>query len=141
LGLKSRDRAKDDVLSAATFKAIAEGGEALRWEPFFFDWFGGLMSEPRALGGVRGPLYRGEAARAFQEALDGYEPQTPGRLTHPYFARTEPEELLYDEIEAIWAPITEQDDWSLFEAKLDRIGEARSAWGLLALHRPASYGP
>jgi hypothetical protein len=54
----------------------------------------------------------------------------PGRLTQAYFNRPEPEELLYDEIEAIWAPIASEDDWSLFEAKLQRIGEARGAWGL-----------
>ncbi|HVY35519.1 MAG TPA: YdiU family protein [Caulobacteraceae bacterium] len=133
LGLKPRDPAQDEALSAAAFKTLSEGGEALRWEPFFFDWFGGLGSERRALGGRRAGLYQGQAARAFREALADYEPQTPGRLTHPYFARPEPEELLYDEIEAIWAPIMAQDDWGPFQAKLARIDEARSGWGLASV--------
>ncbi len=137
LGLKSQGGTQDETLLAAVLQAIAEGGQALRWEPFFFDWFGGSMSEQRALGGARGPLYQGEAGKAFRQALGGYEPETPGRLTHPYFARTEPEELLYDEIETIWALIAEHDDWSLFEAKLERINEARSAWGLQAAVRTA----
>lgn len=132
LGVKPRLPAQDEALSAAAFAAIAEGGEGLRWEPFFFDWFGGPASEARALGGPRRLLYQGEGARAFRDAVKDYEPQTPGRLTNPYFAEPDPEELLYDEIEAIWAPIAAQDDWSLFEAKLVRIGQAREAWGLAA---------
>ena len=130
LGLKRIEPAKDDALSAAAFGALAEGGAGLRWEPFFFDWFGGLASESRALAGLRGALYQGEAARAFRQALADYEPETPGRLTNPYFAGPEPEELLYDEIEVIWAAIAEQDDWSRFGAKLERIDQARQAWGL-----------
>ena len=51
-------------------------------------------------------------------------------MTHPYFSRTEPEELLIDEIESIWAPIAGTDDWSVFNQKLDRIEAARLAWGL-----------
>jgi uncharacterized protein YdiU (UPF0061 family) len=131
LGLKPLDAAQDEALSAAALRAIAEGGEGLRWEPLFFDWYGGLASEGRALGGSRGFLYQGEAAQAFRRALADYEPDTPGRLTNPYFAGPEPEELLYDEIEAIWTPIAAQDDWSLFEAKLDRINDARKARGLV----------
>ena len=36
--------------------------------------------------------------------------------------------LLYDEIEELWAPIAERDDWSLFEAKLAEIEEVRLAY-------------
>ena len=122
--------AQDEALTAAALNAIADGGEALRWEPFFFDWFGGVASEARALSGSRGALYQGEAAHAFRRALAAYEPDGPARLSHPYFAAPEPEELLYDEIETIWAAIDQRDDWSLFEAKLLRISQAREAWGL-----------
>ena len=55
--------------------------------------------------------------------------ERPDRLSHPYFARAEPEELLIDEIEAIWAAIAEADDWTAFDAKLARIETARQAWG------------
>jgi hypothetical protein len=33
--------------------------------------------------------------------------------------------LLIEDVEALWAPIAERDDWSLFEAKLAEIDEAR----------------
>jgi hypothetical protein len=117
------------VLAAVAFKALAEGGDALRWEPFFFDWFGGLASAPRALQGPRAALYDTEAFRAFRIGLEAFETDRPQRLQHAYFMRSEPQELLYDEIETIWNAIAEGNDWSLFEAKLAGIGEARD--GLL----------
>jgi uncharacterized protein YdiU (UPF0061 family) len=130
LGLVSRGFDEDVDLVNAAFRALAEGGAELRWEPFFFDWFGGLASKERALAGPRAALYGGEAFADFQTRLAAYEPDRPERLAAPYFAQGEPEELLYDEIEAIWAAIAERDDWAPFEAKLARIEAARQAWNL-----------
>jgi uncharacterized protein YdiU (UPF0061 family) len=130
LGLKGRGEAEDAALAGAALRVLAEAGREMRWEPFFFDWFGGVLSERRALAGRRRTLYGGEAAADFRARLRAYEAAAPGRLTQPYFSGPEPEELLYDEIEAIWAPIAEKDDWSLFQAKVERIDEARRAWGL-----------
>jgi len=56
--------------------------------------------------------------------------ERPERLTAPYFGQSDPEELLYDEIEQIWAAIAGADDWAPFEAKLARIEAARQAWDL-----------
>ena len=39
----------------------------------------------------------------------------PERLAAAYFGEAEPEELLYDEIEALWAAIADRDDWGPFE--------------------------
>jgi len=130
LGLRGRGSEADTALATAAFKALADGGEALRWEPFFFDWFGGEASAARALAGPRAGVYGGEAFLAFRRLLAAYEADQPERLSSPYFGRVEPEELLYDEIEAIWARIAEADDWSAFEAKIARIGQARAAYGL-----------
>ena len=128
LGLRTRGEVADVALVQAAFRALAEGGEALRWEPFFFDWF--CKDEARALAGPRAGLYAGEAFVLFRDLLADHQADRPERLADPYFARSEPEELLYDEIEAIWAPTTEADDWSRFEAKLTSIEKARRAWGL-----------
>ncbi len=132
LGLRSRGGEDDVILVNAAFKALAEGGEALRWEPFFFDWFGGLASQARALAGPRASLYGGEAFAHFRARLADFEAERPERLTDPYFAQTEPEELLYDQIEALWAPIVEADDWLAFREKLAGIETARIGWGLTA---------
>jgi uncharacterized protein YdiU (UPF0061 family) len=128
LGLQPRDEAADVALVQAAFRALAEGGEALRWEPFFFDWF--CKDQARALGGPRAALYETPAFAEFRELLQPYTADRPERLADGYFARPEPEELLYDEIEAIWAQIAEADDWSAFEAKLAALERARLAWGL-----------
>ena len=129
LGLRSRGPEADIDLVNAAFRALASGGEALRWEPFFFDWFCGTASESRALAGPRGALYADPAFAAFRDQLSDAEPDRPERLSHPYFAAPEPEELIYEAIEAIWAAISEQDDWSGFNAKLAAIGVARAGWG------------
>ena len=130
LGLKSQGAEADINLANAAFKALAEGGEALRWEPFFFDWFGGAASAIRALAGPRGSLYAGEAFGAFRTLVSAYGMVRPERLSHAFFTATDPEELLYDQIEALWAPIAQHDDWSAFEAKVAAIETARIGWGL-----------
>jgi len=128
LGLKRGEEAAEVAFANATFRAIAEGGERLRWEPFFFDWFCG--DEGRALASLRGDIYAGEDFAEFRERLKGFEAERPERLSDPYFAVPEPQELLIDEIEAIWAGIAERDDWSAFNAKLAAIEIARTAWSL-----------
>jgi uncharacterized protein YdiU (UPF0061 family) len=129
LGVSSAGPEADVDLANAAFRALAEGGEALRWEPFFFDWFGGVASEARALNGPRAQAYAGEAFMTFRSLLANRAPDRPERLAHAYFARSEPEELLYDEIEAIWADIVDKDDWAAFNGKLTSIETASAAWG------------
>jgi len=129
LGVKSRGADEDVELVNAAFRALQAGGDRLRWEPFFFDWFCG--DEARALAGMRGDLYAGDGFADFRRLLADFEPERPERLTDPMFRATDPEELLIDEVEAIWAPISERDDWALFEAKLARLERAREAWALV----------
>jgi uncharacterized protein YdiU (UPF0061 family) len=128
LGLASRGADDDVDLANAAFRALAEGGETLRWEPFFFDWFCGEASEARAMLGPRSAIYGGEAFMAFRALLRLHQPERSERLGHVYFTRTEPEELLHDEIEAVWAQIDARDDWSAFETKLAGVEAARAAW-------------
>ena len=132
LGLKSAGPDADAELAGAAFRALAEGGEAVRWEPFFFDWFGGPVSEGRALRGPRAAHYVGDAFMAFRRRLETSAPDRPERLEADYFARSEPEELLYDENESLWAAIADGDDWAPVEAKLGAIEGARAAWDLAA---------
>jgi len=127
LGLEPAGAEADTNLANAAFQALAEGGEALRWEPFFFDWFGG--SETRALAGPRASLYGGESFLRFRNLIDVYSPHRPNQLDHAYFQRTEPVELFYDEIEALWGLIARGDDWSAFDGKLEAIEIARQGWG------------
>jgi len=141
LGVAPQGDEADAALVQAAFGAMAEGGERLRWEPFFFDWFGGR--EDRALKGPRADLYAGADFAEFRQRIAAYAAERPERLDHPYFARPEPEELLIDEIEAIWADIDQRDDWTALHAKLARIETARVAWDLspAASATPTAPGP
>lgn len=130
LGVAPRTPTEDAALTTAALNLLAEAGPDLRWEPLFFDWFGGLVSEPRARGGTRAGVWRGPAFDTFHAALAAYAPDRPERLRAAYFRRAEPEELLWEEIEALWAAIAERDDWTPLADKLDRIGAARDAWAI-----------
>ena len=129
LGVSSLGEAADQRLVDTTLALAREGGEGLRWEPLFFDWFGGFASSARALRGPRGRLYQGETFDAFRFALFEHAPDRPERLEAPMFAAVEPEEMLIDEVEAIWAAIERGDDWGPLERKLARLREAGQAWG------------
>ena len=128
LGVKSVGEAADQRLLDCTLALLREKGEALRWEPLFFDWFGGFSSAARALSGPRGKVYQGETFDAFRYALMEHEPDRAERLEHPMFRKADPEEMLIDEVEAIWDAIAENDDWQPLYDKLARLEAARSAW-------------
>jgi len=126
LGVLSLGEAADQRLMDTALALLREGGEALRWEPLFHDWFGGFASSARALSGPRARTYQGEAFDAFRFALFEHEPDRPERLEHTIFSQAEPEEMLIDEVEAIWASIDAEDDWAPLYAKLERIEAVRS---------------
>jgi uncharacterized protein YdiU (UPF0061 family) len=128
LGVKAQGGEADIELVNAAFRALAGGGERLRWEPFFFDWFCG--SQARALAGPRADLYADEAFADFRGRLADFKPEQPERLAHPYFAGPEPEEMLIDEVETLWAAIADHDDWTPLADKLARLEAARVGWGL-----------
>jgi hypothetical protein len=55
-------------------------------------------------------------------------PIAPSGWNIPVFAAAEPEEMLIDEVEALWAPIAAADDWAPLHAKLRRLEAARVAY-------------
>jgi serine/tyrosine/threonine adenylyltransferase len=90
------------------------------WAQFFHDWFAGRNARADALYDKAefAPLRAGIEARA-----NASDP----RLQHAYFQRKTPVDLVIDEVEALWAPIAEHDDWSAFDAKLADLEEMRLA--------------
>ena len=67
-------------------------------------------------------------------------PPDSANLDHPYFAG-KPCTLLIDEIEALWAPITAEDDWSGWHAKLNEIAVAAEAYGVTTAEALESSQP
>ena len=59
----------------------------------------------------------------------GFAVDRPERLDHPYFSADRPTSLVIEEIEALWEPIAEKDDWSAFEQKLADTRTMAEAYG------------
>jgi uncharacterized protein YdiU (UPF0061 family) len=98
------------------------------WEAMFFDWFCGFAE--RADASARAPLYKDPDFDAVRKQIGARTPVRPERLQHRYFKRAEPVHMTIETVEGLWAPIAEQDDWSLFHAVTADIAEARAAYDL-----------
>jgi uncharacterized protein YdiU (UPF0061 family) len=134
LGLSPAGRAADDALVEALFGFLHDSRAP--FEQVFFDWQGGLLSAGRAARSPAAAHYAAAAFAPLREALAAHAPAPGLRLDHPYFARPAPVTLRIEEVEAVWAPIAERDDWSLLHATLDAIEEMAEAAGTI----PASGG-
>lgn len=128
LGLISRGPSADGELLSTLFSFMA--AERPAYEQVFFDWRAGPASEKRALSGPQAALYGGDSFAAFKSALAAYEPAPGVDLSHPYFARTKPRTMLIEEVEAIWAPIAEADDWTVLAAAIAEIEDMGRAYGV-----------
>jgi serine/tyrosine/threonine adenylyltransferase len=129
LGLVQLSNDKDEELLLAGFNLM--GDSQVTFEQFFFDWYAGEASETRAMASPEAKAYKGEHFERFRQAIKGWPsaPEAQARLSHPYFEWGSPEMLLIDEIEAIWKPIAESDDWSKFEKKIESIREMGRVFG------------
>ncbi len=115
LGVKSRGAQADIAIVQAVEHALVESQCSL--DAFFFDWRGGVCRSPAH--------YSGDAFAGLNAALSGAD--CTNDLSHPYWQGTAPCSLLIGEVEAIWKPIADDDDWSVLHAKVAAIramGEA-----------------
>lgn len=124
LGLKSLSHEADTKLASSVVQFLIK--TRAPFEQFFFDWYCGMQSRERAAASVSAEFYSREEFEPVFAALSQFE--TFGNLDHAYFTREKPCTMLIDEVEALWAPIAERDDWSAFYAKLREIGEMREAY-------------
>jgi uncharacterized protein YdiU (UPF0061 family) len=127
LGLASRGE-MEDAAFAQVFWTFLQTSQA-PFEQVFFDCHGGLPSPARADRSPASAYYAAPAFAPLRAALLPYAPASDARLDHPYFARPTPCTMLIDEVEQIWAPIADRDDWSAFNAKLALIDSMAEAYG------------
>ena len=114
LGLAPAGAAQDKALSQAWWTWL--DASKTPFEQAFFDVYAG-----RAPGT--------EAFAPVQDLLDAYARAPGADPGHPYFRRPQPCKMLIEEVEALWAPIAERDDWAPLAAKLADIEEMRQAYG------------
>ncbi len=130
LGLAALGDEADADLVTAVFEFL--GATQAPYEQFFFDWRGGGQ---RAGGGGGSPAaahYASEAFAPLRALIEAHAPAPGVNLGHPYFARATPRTMLIDQMEALWAPIAERDDWSAFAAALLEIEQMRQAYSATA---------
>ncbi|ABI75698.1 conserved hypothetical protein [Hyphomonas neptunium ATCC 15444] len=129
LGIKPEgDISADITFLQAFYGWMTESGA--NWPQTFFDWFGGAASETRAAASPQADLYRAAAFGPVRDILMAREAVRPERLATAYFQKPAPVSLIIEEVEALWSPIAEADDWSGFNAKVSHIEEARVALAL-----------
>ncbi|MFZ9396105.1 MAG: protein adenylyltransferase SelO [Erythrobacter sp.] len=119
LGVQSRGEVDDAALVAACEKTLRESGA--QPDAFFHAHRGG-----RGAGGELGDL------------LEAY---SPVEITHDYWSQSEPQTMLIEEVEAIWAAIDQHDDWAPLRAKvaaIRRMGEAHGPSPAPAGHAASS---
>jgi hypothetical protein len=105
--------ASDRNVAAALITALSSREAGI--DCIFFDWRGGR--DPGAAA------YASEPFRALAKALEG-RTRVP---KHPYWSDAGPCSMHIEEVEAIWAAISDADDWQPFEDKvraIRRMGEA-----------------
>lgn len=123
LGVEQRGLEEDTALIGACEKVMAN--EGIGPDAFFF----------AHRGGRRTGADSAERA-ALAEALGAY---TGIDSSHPYWSDAAPQSMLIEEVEAIWEPIAQADDWSALVSKvaaLRRMGEAMGARPEPAGHTP-----
>jgi len=105
LGVRPHGDHRDLALVQAIETRLIESGQPI--DMFFFSNAGGR--------GGHGEL----------PMLADYKPAID--LARAYLQRLEPCSMLIEEVEAIWAPIAEEDDWTVFNAKITDIRQMREA--------------
>ncbi len=106
---------------ATLFQAMADSKAP--FQRVFFDWCGGDAS--RAAASPQAALYASAAFQPAAAALAAFSVADEARQHHAYLQRRAPVDLLYDEIETIWAAIAQTDDWTLLAEKLRAIDDLR----------------
>lgn len=123
LGVTSRGNEEDAELLHHGQRFLVEN--RFPYERFFFDAFGANIDRMKA--SPEAPRYSADAD--LLPLLARYEPDRRVDLSHRYFAG-EPCTMAIEEVEALWAPIAERDDWSPFYQKLEAIADMRAALAL-----------
>ncbi|MDB5569835.1 MAG: selenoprotein [Hyphomicrobiales bacterium] len=124
MGVREPAERREPGLAQALWTFLAES--RIPFERTFFDWRGGMASEARAMESPFSGFYTSEAFAPVRAELAGLEPIDAARLDQADPAGAGPCTLLIDEVEAIWAPIAERDDWSAFDAKIAAIRKMRA---------------
>jgi uncharacterized protein YdiU (UPF0061 family) len=101
--------------------------EKVPFEQTFFDLHSGVNQERLE----RSPLkefYKKETAQVLLQVLGKFEVADREKQNHAYFKNTQACSLVIDELEALWKPIADGNNWTPFEQKLQQIRSFRGVY-------------
>jgi serine/tyrosine/threonine adenylyltransferase len=129
LGVLPRSPKEDSDLVAQSMEILQT--EGVGFAMFFFEAFGGparFCAAPKTptLGAA---ITSSPSFTVWMQAFAKYEPRNPAAFATPYFRADAPCDMLKDEVERLWDPIAEHDDWRPFEEKLEAIARMADAVG------------
>jgi len=101
--------------------------ENVLFEQTFFDLHSGITNKLER--SLQSEIYHKPSFKNLKEHLKKAEILHPNRMNEAYFQqRTTPETLLKPEIEIIWEKIDKEDDWTLFNEKIERLRSFRGIY-------------
>lgn len=97
------------------------------FEQSLFDLHSGPIAE-RLESSPQKNLYIKDSFEPLKEILKCFEIASEEKRHHPYFFKPKACSLIIDELEELWKPIAEKDDWLPFERKLAEIRSFRGVY-------------
>jgi uncharacterized protein YdiU (UPF0061 family) len=116
IAFDTADNERDAMLTRHFFTAAKASDH--RFDQIFHDLYGGV---PRCAG------YEDDVWMPFIEIASGARQVHSNALQHSHFQRVHAVSLTIDEVEALWAPIAEEDNWQPFAEKIIAIRNMRAA--------------
>nr|WP_306265103.1 YdiU family protein [Pararhizobium sp. IMCC3301] len=131
LGVEPTDSSNGSESGLSLLRALIEFWTATQapFEQVMFDLRGGATSCGRLTNSPIAELYSDPSFEPVAALLtENFRITGNANLDHAYFQRASPRTMLIDEVEAIWQPIAEADDWSLLHSALSEIADMRDAY-------------
>lgn len=97
------------------------------FEQTLFDLHSGYDPERLKRSPQRG-VYEDPSFKDVEAVLQNYEVALPSIKSHAYFKQSHACSLLIDELESLWQPIADHDDWQAFTQKLQQIRSFRGVY-------------
>lgn len=119
LNLKSKSKEENSELLAAFFQMIHKS-EVL-FEQSIFDFNSKKSLQKTQLL----EKYPKDERTVLLKKIETFEVSSSEVAEDIYFQNEKPETLIIDEIEALWKPIADEDNWDGFYKKIDRIQKIR----------------
>jgi uncharacterized protein YdiU (UPF0061 family) len=120
LNVKPKSKEENSSLLSSFFQMVTE--TEVHFEQAFFDFH-----SKHALSTAAKAKYE-KTGNVFLQNLDKFDVLDNEKANHSYFKSDSPVMLLIDEIEALWKPIAESDDWSSYNKKLQAIRSFRGIY-------------